>query len=464
VTAAATARTASRSPGRSANTELGLLVLAILIVCLAYALVGLSQDPVLPSGLLGYGGSLAAMAAVAHVVRRRLAPGADPLLLPLAFLLNGIGLVMVRRIDFANLARNPEAASLAPQQTIWTFLGVAAFCATIILLRDHQVLDRYRYVIGIGGIVALLLPLLPVIGVEINGARIWLRIAGFSIQPGEFAKIGLAVFFASYLAENRQLLSVATSRLGPFMVPPARAFGPVLLVWLASLAVLVFQSDLGLSLLLFGMFVVLLYIATARLSYLLGGGLLFASGAAVAYQLFGHVRVRVAIWLDPFADPQGAGFQLVQSLFALGTGGILGVGWGNGRPDFIPFVQTDFIFAAFGEELGLVGTTAILLCYFLVVGRGFAIAARAETDFGQLLAACLTVIFGLQVFVIVGGVTRLIPLSGLTLPFASYGGSSLLANYILIALLLRISAGRTAGAAGEGGERSLLGGRGGAAA
>jgi cell division protein FtsW (lipid II flippase) len=439
--------TASRTPRQRANVELGLLVLAILIICLAYALVGLSQDPVLPSGILGYGGSFAAMALAAHLVSRRLAPGADPLLLPLAFLLNGVGLVMVRRIDFALEARGSAQAALAPQQTIWTLIGIALFCATLIAVRDHRVLDRYRYLIGIGGIVALLLPLLPFIGVEINGARIWLRLGGFSIQPGEFAKVALAIFFASYLADKRMLLSAATSRLGPFMVPPARAFGPVLLVWAASLSVLVFQRDLGLSLLLFGMFVVLLYIATARVSYLLGAGLLFAAGASVAYQLFGHVRVRIAIWLDPFADATDTGFQLVQSLFAMGTGGVLGVGWGNGRPDFIPFVQTDFIFAAFGEELGLLGTTAILLCYFLIVARGFAIAMRAREDFGMLLASCLAIIFGLQVFVIVGGVTRLIPLSGITLPFASYGGSSLLANYLLIALLIRISS--TAAMEGE---------------
>jgi cell division protein FtsW (lipid II flippase) len=447
--AAPAART--RNPRQTANTELGLLVLAVLIVLLAYALVGLSQEPVLPAGLVGYGGSLAALAAAAHVVRRRFAPMADPLLLPLAFLLNGIGLVMVRRIDFALEARASAQAALAPQQAVWTLLGIVAFCGTLVLIRDHRVLDRYRYVIGISGIILLLMPLLPSVagfgGVEINGARIWLRFGPLSIQPGEFAKVALAIFFASYLAEKRQLLSAATSRLGPFMVPPARAFGPVLLVWAASLSVLVFQRDLGLSLLLFGMFVILLYVATARVSYLLGAALLFAGGASVAYQLFNHVQVRVAIWIDPFADPQGAGFQLVQSLFALGTGGILGVGWGNGRPDFIPFVQTDFIFSAFGEELGLIGTTAILLCYFLIVGRGFAIAARANEDFGMLLAACLTIIFSLQVFVIIGGVTRLIPLSGITLPFASYGGSSLLANYILIALLLRISSITRGGAA-----------------
>lgn len=422
-----------------ANTELGLIVLAVLAVLTAYALVGLAQEPVLPSGLLGYGGAMLGLGVAAHLVTRRFAPGADPVILPIAFLLNGLGLVMVRRIDFAMELRG-TTTGLAPQQTMWTVVAVAAFCVTLIAVRDHRVLDRYRYLIGVTAIVLLLLPLLPGIGREVNGARIWLRVAGFSIQPGEAAKIGLAVFFASYLADKRQLLSVATNRLGPLMVPPARAFGPVVVVWLASLTVLIFQKDLGLSILLFGMFVLLMFVATGRLVYLVGGGSLFAAGAAIAYQLFGHVQVRLAIWLDPFADATGSGYQLVQSLFALGTGGIFGVGWGQGRPDFIPFVQTDFIFSAFGEEVGLVGTTALLLAYFLIVGRGLRIALGCRDDFGMLLAGCLVIVFGLQVFVILGGVTRLIPLSGMTLPFMSYGGSSLLSNYVLVALLLRISA------------------------
>lgn len=426
-----------------ANTELGLLVLAVLVIVTAYALVGLAQEPVLPSGLLAYGGTMLALGVAAHLITRRLAPGADPVLLPAAFLLNGLGLVMVRRIDFA-LELRGSTTQLAPQQTLWSVIAIAAFCLTLAVIRDHRVLDRYRYLIGVTAVVLLLLPLLPVIGREVNGARIWLRVAGFSIQPGELAKIGLAVFFASYLAEKRQLLSVATNRLGPLMVPPARAFGPVVVVWIASLGVLIFQKDLGLSLLLFGMFVLLMFVATGRLVYLAGGTALFAAGAAVAHQLFGHVRLRLAIWLDPFADATGAGYQLVQSLFALGTGGILGVGWGQGRPDFIPFVQTDFIFSAFGEELGLVGTTAILLCYFMIVGRGLRAALRCRDDFGTLLAGCLVIVFGLQVFVILGGVTRLIPLSGMTLPFMSYGGSSLVSNYVLVALLLRISAPATA--------------------
>lgn len=432
---------APRQARRAANTELALLALAVVVVAVAYALVGLAQAPLLPPGLAAYGGALAALAAAGHVVRRRMAPGADPLLLPLGFLLNGLGLVMVRRIDYLNQLREPPREALAPAQTMWTLVAVAVFCATLLLLRDYHVLDRYRYLIGIGALVALLLPLLPVIGREINGARLWLRVAGFTIQPGEIAKLGLVAFFASYLAEKRALLSIATNRVGPLMVPPARAFGPVVAVWLVSLAVLIFQKDLGLSLLFFGVFVLLLYTATARVSYVFVGAALFAGGAAFAYTAFAHVQNRLVIWLSLWdrLDVRGAE-QLMHSLFALGTGGVFGVGLGQGRPDFIPFVQTDFIFSAFGEELGLLGTTALLLAYFLIVGRGFHIALRSADDFGQLLAAGLTILFALQVFVIVGGVTRLIPLTGLTLPFVSYGGSSLLANYVLLALLLRVSA------------------------
>lgn len=431
------------SAKRRSNTELGLLTLGIIVTLCAYALVGLSQNPVLPAGLVPYGGALVALALAGHLVTRRLAPGADPLLLPLAFLLGGLGLVMVRRIDFALAASVAEPPTpLAPLQTVWTVVGIAAFCATLALISDHRQLDRYRYLIGACALVLLLLPLLPVIGTEIRGAKIWLRVGGLSLQPGEFAKLGIVAFFASYLAEKRALLSVATNRLGPFHVPPARAFAPVVSAWLVSLAVLIFQKDLGLSLLFFGIFVVLLYIATSRLAYVVAGVALFAAGAALASWAFAHVQSRIAIWLDPFAQADGAGYQLVQSLFALGSGGIAGVGWGQGSPNLIPDVQTDFIFSAFGEELGLIGLTALLLCYFIFIGRGYVIAVRARDDFGTLLAAGLVSVFALQVFVIIGGVTRVIPLTGLTLPFLSYGGSSLLANYVLCALLLRVSADR----------------------
>ena len=418
---------------RRANTELGLLVLAVIVILCAYSLVGLAQTDAIPTTTLAYGGALAALAIAAHLVSRRLARGADPLLLPLGFLLNGLGLVMVGRLDYA------QEASRAPAQTMWTVVAVGAFIATLVIIRDHNMIDRYRYLIGITALAFLLMPLLPVIGREVNGARIWIGAAGLSFQPGEVAKIGLVAFFASYLADKRALLTVATNRLGPFHVPPARAFGPILVVWAVSLSVLVFEKDLGLSLLVFGIFVLMLYIATGRPAYALAGVGMFAVGAFAAWRIFAHVAARVGTWLDPWAQYESAGFQLAQSLFAMGSGGILGVGLGQGRPDLIPAVATDFIFAAFGEELGMVGTTALLLCYFLFIGRGLHIAARARDDFGQLLAAGLTVLFGLQVFVILGGVTRLLPLTGLTLPFISYGGSSLVANYALIALLLRVS-------------------------
>jgi cell division protein FtsW (lipid II flippase) len=354
-----------------------------------------------------------------------------------------VGLAMVRRIDFA-LSSREGALALAPLQTIWTIVGIALFCATILFLRDHTVLDRYRYIVGLTAVIALMTPLLPLIGTDFGrGSRIWIQVpGGFSLQPGEFAKIGLVIFFASYLAEKRALLSAATQRLGPLHVPPARAFGPVGLAWTISLAVLVFEKDLGLSLLIFGIFVAMLYMATGRVAYVAFGLLLFGAGAFASWTVFSHVQTRVAIWLHPFADAEDTGFQLVQSLFALGTGGVAGVGWGRGNPELIPDVPTDFIFSAIGEELGLLGTTALLLLYFLLIGRGFVIALRATDDFSRLLAAGLTFVFALQVFVIVGGVTRLIPLTGITLPLVSYGGSSLLANYVLIALLVLVSAAR----------------------
>ncbi|MGH8930498.1 MAG: FtsW/RodA/SpoVE family cell cycle protein [Egibacteraceae bacterium] len=422
-----------------ANTELGLLVLAIIVTLSAYALVGLTVSRVVPAGLLPYGGALAALALAGHLMTRRLATGADPLLLPLAFLLNGLGLVMVRRIDFALAAEDAEHTALAPLQTVWTVVGVAAFCVTLALVRDYRVLDRYRYLIGAASLVLLLLPLVPGVGQEIRGARIWLDLGVAHLQPGEFAKLGIVAFFASYLAEKRPLLSVATSRIGPLHVPPARAFAPIATAWFVSLAVLVFEKDLGLSLLFFGIFVVLLYVATSRLAYVFAGIGLFGAGAFFAWSAFAHVQQRISIWLNPWPQANDAAFQPVQSMFALGSGGIAGVGWGQGRPQSIPDVQTDFIFSAFGEELGLIGLTALLLCYFIFVGRGYRVAMNARDEFGTLLIAGLVSVFALQVFVIIGGVTRLIPLTGLTLPFLSYGGSSLLANYVLVALLLRVS-------------------------
>ncbi len=438
-TASPSAVAAGRTPDvarRRSNTELLFLVLALLIVLVAYAQLGITRLDRVPTELTSYAGAMGILALLAHVVRRRTAPAADPVLLPTAFLLNGLGLVMMRRMDYVE-----GDTDFAASQTIWTVVGVGAFVATLFLIRDAGILDRYRYLIGFSAIILLLLPLLPdPIGDEINGARLWLRIGPLSFQPGEVAKIALVAFFASYLAEYRPLLTIATSRIGPIPVPAARAFGPILVAWGASLVVLVFERDLGLSLLVFGLFVAMLYVATGRAAYPILGGLLFAGSAFAAWTLFGHVQTRVTAWLAPYSDPDDAGFQILQSMYSLAAGGIFGVGWGEGLSDYFA-METDFIFAVFGEELGLLGTTAIILCFLILTARGFSIALRTRDEFQTLLAMGLTVVFGLQVFVIIGGVTRLIPLTGLTLPFMSAGGSSLVANYILVALLMRVSAG-----------------------
>jgi cell division protein FtsW (lipid II flippase) len=341
----------------------------------------------------------------------------------------------VRRLDFAT------GADQAPAQLLWSVIGCGAFVITLILVRDHRVLDRYRYTWAVGGLALLLLPLAPGIGREINQARLWIRMGPVQFQPAEAAKVALVIFFASYFTAKRELLSTASRKIGPFRLPAAKHFGPVLFAWAISLAVLIFEKDLGMSVLFFAMFVGLLYVATARAIYLLAGTAMFATSTYAAYLRIAHVRVRVAIWLHLWDYVGDRGYQLAQSLFALGTGGIAGTGLAQGRPDFIPFASTDFVFSAIGEELGLLGTVAVLLCFLMLAGRGFRIALSAGDGFGKLLACGLTFILAVQTFVIIGGATRLIPLTGITLPFVSYGGSSLLANYVLIALLMRVSAG-----------------------
>ena len=426
---------ATAEPGvvRARATERRLLLFALVIVMSAYTILGLSQSSRVPAGTLLYGAALAALAAVAHLAVRRYAPHADPVLLPVVFLLNGLGLVLIRRIDFDADTR------LAVAQTTWTFVAIAAFALTLFLLRDHRRLATFRYTAGLLAIVLLVLPLLPKIGATINGARLWLRLGPLSFQPGEIAKVAIVVFLAGYLAEKRQMLSVATTRFGPFLLPSARHLAPVIAAAAIGIGILVMQRDLGSSLLFFGVFMVSLYVATGRFAYPLVGLTAFSLGTFLAYNSFSHVRTRFDIWLDPWADPLGSGYQLVQSLFAFGTGGLTGTGLGLGLPGEIPFVATDAIFAVAGEELGLMGTTALLVCFLLVVARGFKAALTANDDVGVLLATGLTTILALQVFVIIGGVTRLVPLTGITLPFMSYGGSSLVSNYVIVALLLRIS-------------------------
>ncbi|MDO9108313.1 MAG: FtsW/RodA/SpoVE family cell cycle protein [Coriobacteriia bacterium] len=407
------------------NTELALLAAAAPVVLLIFALVHAQANSMLAFRDLAVPAGLIATFVLAHLALRRLAPAADPVLLPITALLCGTGLAFITRLK-------PE---LAQSQLTWIAIGVVAMVGTLVLVPSLERLARYKYTIMLAGIVLLLLP--AFIGTEVNGAKLWLRLGPYSFQPAEIAKILIVLFLAAYLAEFREVLSISTRRVAGIWLPPARQLGPLLAMWAVSLMVLVMEKDLGSSLLFFGMFLIIIYVATGRTAYVLAGLVLFSMGASAAYMLFGHVQTRVAIWLDPFADAAGRGYQLVQSLFALAAGGMIGTGIGNGFPLRIPFVETDFIFSAIAEELGLLGAGALLIAYLVFCMRGFATAARARSDMAAFTAAGLTGALALQTFVIVGGVTRFIPLTGITLPFVSYGGSSILSNFILLGLLLR---------------------------
>lgn len=418
---------------RARSSEIELLALALVIVIGAYALVGLAEIGELPPRIALFALAIAALAAIAHVAVRRLAPLADPILLPVVFLLNGLGLVLIRRLDFA------LGGELALAQTRWTVTGIGVFALTLLLVARVDRLARYHYTVGLAAVVLLLLPLLPSpIGREVSGARIWISLGPLNFQPGELAKLAMVVFLAGYLEQKRALLSIATNRIGPLLLPDGRHLAPVVAAAIGAIGIQILQNDLGMTLLFFGAFVVMLYVATGRIAYPLVAAAVFVSGAAVAYNIFAHIRPRFRIWLDPWSEVHDAGYQIAQSLFGLGTGGLTGTGLGLGHAN-IPAAATDAIFVVLGEELGLLGATAILLCFVLILARAFKIATTAGTDVGTLMAAGLATILGLQTFLIIGGMTRLIPLTGITLPFISYGGSSLVANYILIGLLLRIS-------------------------
>ena len=414
---------------RPRTVELGLLVLASIITVAAYGLTSLGRAASLPTNIVPFLGVVVALLMLGHLLVRFFAPQADGLLLPVAALLNGFGYVMIARL-------NPD---LADSQSAWTFLGLLAFGLTLMVLDDPRRLQPYRYSLALAGVILLLLPLLPFLGVEINGARIWLHIGPFSIQPGEFAKILFAAFLAGYLVDKRELLMVSNRRLGPLHIPDFKHFGPLLLAWGVALLVMVAQRDLGSSLLFFTLFVVMVYLATSRVAYVLTGIVMFGFGASVAYRMFDHVQRRVEIWIDPFADSKDRGFQIVEAAFALADGGLTGTGLGRGTPGKIPYASTDMIFAAFGEELGLVGATAILILFLFLVAAGFRVATQAVSPFEQLLAGGLTALLGFQAFVIIGGVLRVLPLTGVALPFVSYGGSSLISNYVILGILVRIS-------------------------
>ena len=428
-------------PRTGRGAELWMLIFAGIIVTAALMIVELNQHQALRIELVYYGGGYITVFAIAHVVVRALAPYADPLILPIVALLNGLGLVMIYRLDLAAAANQPAPAPQAPLQLLWTAVSLVLFLLTLMVVRDHTSLQSYPYTLALAGLVFLAVPAaLPRSLSEVNGAKIWIRIPGvLSVQPSEFAKITLIVFAAAFLVSKRAVLSTAGPRFLGLTLPRIRDLGPLVALLAVSLAVLVLSNDLGPALLIFGVLLAMVYLATGRVSWLIIGLLAFAGGAVAAFKLFAHLRVRVDIWLHPFGDPLGSGYQLVQSLFGLGTGGIFGTGLGAGRPDIVPYASTDFITAALGEELGLVGLTAIIICFMILIGRGMRTALAARDNFGSLLAAGLSFSIGLQVFVIIGGVTDLIPLTGLTTPFVSYGGSSLLANYIIVALLLRIS-------------------------
>ncbi|MET9832997.1 FtsW/RodA/SpoVE family cell cycle protein [Streptomyces sp. NPDC006385] len=431
------------------NTELALLVFAVLIPVFAYANVGLAINDEVPAGLLSYGVGLGLLAGVGHLAVRKFAPYADPLLLPLATLLNGLGLVAIWRLDQSKLLQSlPNYVTAAPRQLLYTALGIALFVVVLIFLKDHRVLQRYTYISMFVALVLLILPLVPGLGTDVFGAKIWIRIPGLgTVQPGEFAKIVLAIFFAGYLMVKRDALALASRRFMGLYLPRGRDLGPILVVWALSILILVFETDLGTSLLFFGMFVIMLYVATERTSWIVFGLLMSAVGAVGVASFEPHIQTRVQAWLDPMREYTlsrenilGHTEQSMQALWAFGSGGTLGTGWGQGHSELIRFAaNSDFILATFGEELGLAGVMAILLIYGLIVERGVRTALAARDPFGKLLAIGLSGAFALQVFVVAGGVMGLIPLTGMTMPFLAYGGSSVLANWALIGILLRIS-------------------------
>lgn len=422
---------------RRRGTELALLVVAVLLSVYGYCDVGLARHGTVPPGAAGYGAGLGVLALLAHLAVRFRAPYADPLLLPIAVLLNGLGLVLIYRLDLET-----PSDEAAPAQLIWSTVGVALFIVAVLFLRDHRVLQRYAY---LSVVTALLLMIVPIFFPAVNGARIWIRIGGFSIQPGEFAKILLAVFFASYLAANRNALAYTGRTIWRFerlQLPTGRVLGPIVAIWLLSVGVLVLERDLGTSLLFFGLFVILLYVATGRIGWIAVGLLLAAFGAFAVGSLEPHVHSRVEDWLHPFAsiDAGRGPNQLAQSLFAFAAGGMLGTGLGLGHSILIGFAaKSDFILATAGEELGLAGLCAIFLLYALLVERGFRAGLALRDAFGRLLAIGLASIVALQVFVIAGGVMGLIPLTGMAMPFLAQGGSSVVTNWIIVALLIRVS-------------------------
>lgn len=421
--------------------EIMLMLLATAIGISAYVLTNLNRTGTLPPSLGLHVGLFVAIAVVAELIVQFTAPYADPVILPISVTLTGLGLAMIHRLDLSY--EKLGVATTGSRQLIFAFAGLALMALILVFLRDHRVLRRFTYTSMVVSLILLILPMLPGIGVEHYGARVWVRIAGFEFQPAEFVKITLAIFFAGYLVSNRDKLSIGGPKILGLRLPRLRDLGPILVVWLIGIAVLVLQKDLGTSLLFFGLFVAMLYVATNRVSWLVIGALLFIPAAFVAVKVFPHVQNRFTVWLNALSpevyEAQGGSYQLVQGLYGMATGGLLGTGWGRGYPQVVPLADSDFILSSFAEELGLVGVMAILMLYLVLVERGLRAALGTRDGFGKLLAAGLSFSLALQLFVVLGGISRVIPMTGLTAPFLAKGGSSMLASWITIALLLRIS-------------------------
>lgn len=428
-------------PAKMRNLELLLLLIAIVLNGAAVVLVQLGAIGDIHPEIIWLGGALAFLAIGLHVALRFLAPEADPFILPVATLLNGLGIAEIYRLDIAAETSGWNADGI--RQIAWTAIAMVIALIVLIVIRNPRVLQRYRYIAMFTGIVLLLLPLLPGIGDERFGARLWVQFGIFSFQPGELAKIALAIFFAGYLVQARDSLSLVGKKFLWMRFPRARDLGPILVIWAAAMIVLIVQKDLGTSLLYFGLFLVMIYVATGRLSWVVLGLALFAGGSFAASQMFSYVGARFHGWLDAFNpevyDAFGGSYQLVQGLFGLAHGGLIGTGFGEGQPQIVPLAESDYIIASLGEELGLAGLFAIFALYLIFVSRGMRIGFAGQDDFGRLLGVGLSFVIALQVFIVVGGVTRVIPLTGLTTPFLAAGGSSLVANWIIVALLLRLS-------------------------
>ncbi len=430
-----------RVPKRLRNLELGLLLFALGISAVALALVQFGAQGALDLRVLSYTAGLAILVLAVHLAVRILAPDGDPFVLPIATLINGLGIAMIHRIDIADNITGWSATGI--RQIAWTAVAMVAFVLVLLVIRNYRVLLRYRYLAMLAGVVLLLLPLLPVIGRTVNGATLWIQVGSVTFQPGEVAKIALAVFFAGYLLTAKESLQVVGKKFLGVRWPRLRDLGPILVVWALAMAVLVFQRDLGTSLLYFGLFLGMMFIATERFIWIVVGGGLFLAGAVVAGSQLSYVQGRIDAWLDSF-DPAvyeqvGGSYQLVQGLFGFAEGGFLGQGLGQGQPDLVPLANSDYIVASLGEELGLIGVFGLLALYLLLVSRGFRVGYVGTEDFGRLLASGLAFVLALQVFVVIGGLTRIIPVTGLTTPFLAAGGSSLLANWMIVALIVRLS-------------------------